>query len=266
MIKSKTIGKTILNISDYLLGSLVDYALWNIAFLGSMSIPQSTNGQIWQANKEANKILEEFNYTDIKNAIKRAKLSGFVSKPSIHTLPEITEEGKRRLYSLLPQYDEHRVWDKRMHIITYDVPEKKRYERELLREYLTKIRCARLQDSVWMTPYNPVDLIREFVRFKNLTGTVIVSDLGEKGSIGDETLSELIIRVYKLKELNKRYLNWLENKFSNGHSQLLNYLSILKDDPQLPFTLLPTWWKGDRAYNKIKIHYNNVLFKLRPSL
>jgi len=41
------------------------------------------------------------------------------------------------------------------------------------------------------------------------------------------------------------------------------YLSILKNDPQLPFTLLPKWWKGDQAYTCVASKLKQLSFLLR---
>ena len=63
-------------------------------------------------------------------------------------------------------------------------------------------------------------------------------------------VNELIDRVYKLSNLNSRYEDFIE-KALKGYcltSQLkFLYLSILEDDPQLPFQILPEWWLGDKA-------------------
>lgn len=105
-----------------------------------------------------------------------------------------------------------------------------------------------------MTPYNPVDTIREYIEERNLTGTVLVSDMGEGGSIGEDDLRALVVRVYRLEELNERYEQWLEEagEVVMDHWMVIKYLSILTDDPQLPFTLLPPWWKGEKVYARVK--------------
>jgi DNA-binding transcriptional regulator PaaX len=124
-----------------------------------------------------------------------------------------------------------------------------------LREYLVKIGCGKLQASVWITPYNPIDTIRTFIDEKYLAGTVIVSDMGQGAAIGEENLESLIVRVYQLEDLEDRYEAWLDEYGSRKHLDhwaAIQYLSILSDDPQLPFPLLPGWWKGDKAYKLVK--------------
>ncbi|MBI3559691.1 hypothetical protein HY087_01000, partial [Candidatus Gottesmanbacteria bacterium] len=123
--------------------------------------------------------------------------------------------------------------------------------------------------SVWITPYNPIDLVRSFAEEKELSGTVIVSDLGKDGAVGEEDLRALLVRIYKLEELNGRFEEWLSSvEDSDGidHHAIIGFLAILKDDPQLPFPLLPPWWKGDKAYELVKSQLLSVLKKLRPQV
>ncbi|OGG29422.1 CRISPR-associated endonuclease Cas2, partial [Candidatus Gottesmanbacteria bacterium RIFCSPLOWO2_01_FULL_49_10] len=157
---------------------------------------------------------------------------------------------------------EKRVWDDRMHLVTYDVPETKRVDREALRDVIRQLGAGRLQDSVWITPYNPVDTLRAFIEQHRLARSVIVSDLGKDGAIGEEDLGNLVVRLWRLDLLNDRYEEWLrEYKRSDELDQWLvtSYLTILRDDPQLPFPILPKWWKGDEAWRlvgpKVKVLY-----------
>jgi len=123
-----------------------------------------------------------------------------------------------------------------------------------------------LQESVWVTPYNPIDTLRSFIDKEGLTGTVIVSALGKDSSIGEEDLVSLLVRIYGLKTLNIRYTTWVGVYRKNDIDQggLIAYLSILKDDPQLPFELLPSWWKGDEAYTRVASTLTKLSMAMRP--
>ncbi|MCX6793797.1 MAG: hypothetical protein NTY06_01695 [Candidatus Gottesmanbacteria bacterium] len=262
--RSRTFGKTTLVLAEGVFGHSVDFGLWLTIYITHMSVPQSVSGQNWRAVIAADKFLREINFQVIKNAIQTARKRGWVRIVKRNALPEITKEGERRLASKLPQYDQKRVWDGRMHIVTYDIPEAHKHDRELLRGYLRTIRCGRLQDSVWVTPYNPIDLVRSFAQSHNLHGTIIVSDMGKDGSIGEENLKGLVVRVYGLEKLNERYEAWIESEEDRGIvdvARMLSFLSILKDDPQLPFALLPGWWKGDTAYSLMKKELEKVVIK-----
>ena len=251
---TKHLSRMALEAAEGLFSSTVDLTLWLVAYLGTMSVPQSSVGQVYRAGRTADRFLHQVNYEVIKNALNTARKKGFIRHPHRRTWPEVTEAGKRRLATILPFYDEKRIWDKRMHLVTYDIPEKRRHDRELLREYLKRIGCGRLQDSVWLTPYNPIDILRSFIDENGLSGTIIISDMGKDGSIGEEDLKSLVSRVYFLNKLNDRYEEWLKDIDEHGvdHWAAVHYLSILRDDPQLPFDLLPSWWKGDRAYLAVK--------------
>lgn len=244
----------------------VDLALWFTVYLAEMSLPQSSVGQLWRAQRAADRFIEHVNYDTIKRGIAEARRRGLLrkGKKGRRAWPQITQAGKRRLAAAMPKYDEQRVWDKRMHIVTYDIPESQSSDRALLRAYLRRIGCGRLQDSVWITPYNPIDTLRSFIEEKQLRGTIIVSDLGADASIGEEDLMTLIVRVYELDKLNERYEAWIKEARRSmiDRWMVMCYLSILQDDPQLPFALLPRWWKGDAVCRLVKEKY--LLFDFRP--
>lgn len=248
--------RALLRLTEGVFSRSVDFALWFTVFTGELGMPQSTSGQIGRAQFAADRFLDHVNYDVIKDAIKHARRRGWLtSQRRRHAKTEITAAGKKRLASLITRYDETRVWDGRMHMVTYDIPEARRMDRDMLREHLHRIGCGKLQASVWITPYNPIDVIRSFIEEKDLAGTVIVSDMGEGAAIGEENLQALIVRVYKLEDLEDRYEAWLDEYGSRknlDHWAVVQYLSILADDPQLPFPLLPKWWKGNNAYRLVK--------------
>lgn len=52
-----------------------------------------------------------------------------------------------------------RRWDGRWRVLIFDVPEFRKGQRELIRRTLAQIGFVRLQDSVWLYPYDCEDLI-----------------------------------------------------------------------------------------------------------
>ena len=185
--------------------------LWLLVYLGELSIPFHTYGKTWRAAAAADRLLYRINYDVIKNAMITARKHRYIKSVRRHAWPEITEEGKQRLARVIPFYDTKRLWDGRMHLVIYDIPERQRDDRWMLREYLRRIGCGRLQDSVWMTPYNPIDTLRSFIADHALGGTIIISDMGKDGSIGEEDLRGMIVRVYDLEALNERYEDWFDD-------------------------------------------------------
>ncbi|OGG31450.1 hypothetical protein A3A63_03445 [Candidatus Gottesmanbacteria bacterium RIFCSPLOWO2_01_FULL_46_9] len=259
--RSHELRNATLALTEGLFAHMVDFGLWTIIYMAQLSVPQSQHGQLFRAQLAADRFLSEVNYDVLKSAIQNARKRGWITTHR-HALPEITREGKKRLSSIIPRYDEKRVWDRRMHLVTYDIPETKKEDREKLRIHLRRLGCGLLQDSVWITPYNPIDTLRKFINEHDLGGTIIVSDMGKDGSIGEENLQDMIIRIYRLEELNVRYESWLhevkEAKCIDSGFLIL-YLSILRNDPQLPFSLLPRWWRGSEAYTRVQAFLEKLL-------
>lgn len=215
-------------------------------------------GGVWRAYDKAYEDWGVVNYDSIKRALYHLKKKGLIKTIGWEDklTRRITKQGRKRLEAIAPFYDEERVWNGKLYLVTYDVPERQRDDRELLRRYLRKIGCGRFQDSVWLTPYNPTGVVRSFISDKDLSGAVVVSCVGKDGNIGQEDVKELAARVFQLDELNGRYVEYLQEfdgKEGFSESQaIFGFLSILGDDPQLPFELLPDDWVGDKAYNFFK--------------
>lgn len=74
----------------------------------------------------------------------------------------LTAKGQRRLVSLtLSEYGatHSRRWDGKWRVLIFDIPEYNKKLREKIRRTLIAIGFIRLQDSVWIFPYDCEDLI-----------------------------------------------------------------------------------------------------------
>lgn len=253
-MRSKELRSIALKLTDGLLRTVTDVTLFTL-FLTLSSIGKSkTSVGAYQMFDEAQQWLTDFNYQTIKRTLFQLKKQGLISYGrgmTAETL-SITKEGQIRLREIIPAYKKYRTWDGRLYLVTYDIPENQRFHRELLREFLKKLGGAMLQESVWLITYNPRETLRKYIEERNLLGLVIISDMGKDGSVGDEYITSLIRRIYKLDVLNKRYGEFIDQFSRNTKASPFGasrYLSILKDDPQLPFPLLPNDWLGDLAYS-----------------
>ena len=77
---------------------------------------------------------------------------------------KITNGGKRYLFKCLSLGDNkklnaHKKWDKKWRVLIFDIPETRRFDGDNIRHSLVSIGFMRLQDSVWVYPYNCEDLI-----------------------------------------------------------------------------------------------------------
>lgn len=240
-------------LTNGLFNSAADVLLWQIGLIGGSIGKTRTSRGAYQSLAEANDFLREVNHNTLRGAWQYLKRQGLVEtfKRDVFYEPIITLKAEKRLKSLVPVYQKHRPWDKRIYIITYDIPETQAKSRNLLRERLKTLGAASLQQSVWICPYNLESVLDNFVQENNIEGTIIISDTGRDGGIGGESIENLIIRVYKLRALNDEYgefLSLISKKDTEKATLAIHYLSVLKEDPQLPFKLLPYWWLGDEAY------------------
>ncbi|PIV38726.1 MAG: hypothetical protein COS30_00530 [Candidatus Portnoybacteria bacterium CG02_land_8_20_14_3_00_45_8] len=223
-------------------------------FLGlNLAAPSKHTGKFLA--KLFEKIHQAIDEEKIKQVFYQLKQQGLIDYASrLWQKPLITDQGRKRLKGILPRYDELRAWDSRLYLITYDIPEKIKFQRDKLRYFLKQIGCGLLQESVWVTPYNPKKLLKEYVSENDLSGLVLVSDLGRDGQIGEENIRSLAGTIFRLEDLNRRYRefinHWLGKK--PAPDTVGSFFSILKDDPQLPFELLPDDWAGEQVWQLVK--------------
>ncbi|MBI5464984.1 hypothetical protein HY946_00030 [Candidatus Gottesmanbacteria bacterium] len=240
-------------ISFGVLGTMVDFLLWYTALVGA-SIGKSGPAGVHRAFSEADDFLSQINHRTLAATwyqLTRKRLLTYKKRGNLYS-PEITKFGQKRLQEKIPRYHQERPWDRKIYLVTYDIPENPPHKRDVLRNFLKQIGCKLLQESTWLTPYNPRQLIKGFINEHKIPGTIIISDIGQDGGVGETTIQDLLVKLYNLEKLNERYETFIKNsegKNQNLRSLIFEYLSILQDDPQLPFELLPSGWLSDKAYS-----------------
>jgi len=230
---------------------VVDMILIGIYF--NLEAPSLIQKKRYLIESSVEEDLEKLNYHRIKRAcsfLKRKGLIDFVKEKEI--LPIITKAGELKLRKIIPFYDEKRVWDGQIYLVSYDFPKDKNKERDYFRKFLRDIGCGMLQQSNWLTPYNPTNLIKKFIEKHELSGDLIlISSIGKNGMIGTKTLKELMEKVFLLSHLNLRYREFVYKAKSGKEKRgelIYLFLSILNEDPQIPFSFLPDDWLGEEAY------------------
>lgn len=253
-MRKKLVAEKLLQATEGLVATATDLILF-LTIL-PFSLPGAyTHGQVARRVENVTSLIsEDLNYRTIKNTVRKLIAAGLVAKKTKRNALDIaiTKLGRERMNAIIPTYQEDRPWDGHLYLVSYDIPAKPNHKRDLLREHLRRIGAVLLQESLWLTPYNPRDLVNDFAIEKEIGGAILVSKLGTDGAIGDETLLDLIARVYMLDALDRRYAEFIEIysdiKIVNSFKVTVDYLSILKDDPQLPFSLLPEKFSGEKAY------------------
>lgn len=249
------ISEKIAKFSQNLITSASDLVLFKI-YLGAdwklmgESSRDETEGE-WEGLEGAFPDLPELTTQKILRASRFLLKQGYIELASseAHLVPQITEEGGRRLDSIFPVYQKDRPWDQKFYLINYDIPVGKNSQRDALRIFLKGLGCVMLQSSVWLTPFDPTRTLRKFVEKKGLSERVVVSVLL------DEWGAPAITEIYGLEEVNRRYRGFVEKMGERGEQgergdkmrMAFEYFAILRDDPQLPFELLPQDWAGARA-------------------
>lgn len=164
-------------------------------------------------------------------------------------------------------YLQNKPWDGKWRIVMFDIAEIQKRKRDYLREKLRELGFGMLQESVFITPH---DIIKDFSEYVESIGLRDSVDFLEASYIlGDSR--ELVRRIWKLEELNKKYLEIFQEarKMKNSHltiargrSKQLNnkvreikekYLKTLISDPFLPSALLPKNYSRDQAGELLKL-------------
>jgi len=232
-----------------LFDTLIDVGLFIIFLQVELIGTYKNRKDIIQAGYEAIKDVKIYHPKNLKRVIYRAANKKYLQRKK--DFLEITKAGRKRLAGILPQYEAKRVWDGVLYLITYDIPEERKKDRDYLRGFLQDLGCGMLQHSVWITPYNPKRIIGDFVIQNRLVDLVLVSELREGSNIGGRDMLKVLKKVYNLEELNQKYRDFIQGmrkKNINNIQMVTKFLSILKQDPQLPFELLPEDWLGQEAY------------------
>lgn len=258
--------KKVFDISGGLLINISDIVLFSIYLFGSSIGKPNTSRGVYSTFQEAHEILGKFNTRTLISTLKRLRYDNKylnIQKSGQNRFLKITDEGMMRLQEAVPFYRTDRGWDGYYFFINFDIPEKNRRLRLLLRNNLKRVGGGLVQDSLWITPYNPESAIaplREYLKGKNqLLCSKAKESLIYLYGYGD--MMSFIRDVYHLDTLGERYAYYIENFKKRGNFQnIFAYLNILKDDPQLPFELEPDGFKAREAYHV----YRKLVYKPDP--
>ena len=104
----------------------------------------------------------KFNY-QAKSALGRLVAKGLVTfvEEDGKRYARITEKGERMLQMETERtaIAKKREWDRRWRVVIFDIPERRKSVRASLRRFMNEYGFVRLQDSVWIYPYDCEDLI-----------------------------------------------------------------------------------------------------------
>ena len=239
----RNLKEKILKISEGLLASLTDFVL-SIFFFVSESIDPKVAHSLPLALAKVDKRMQKLNYQKIKRAIQYAQKKGWIKENL-----ELTEEGQKRLKGLFPEFSKIPSWDGNWYLVNFDIPERLRQKRDIFRENLILLGFGKLQNSVWISPYNFLGDVEKIIKELNLSPYVILAISDKVGRIESKILAE---KIWKVSEIQKDYREFIsqfgEKENPSPLEVFFKYHSILRKDPRLPKELLPEDWAGEEAY------------------
>lgn len=209
----------------------------------------------------------DYKTTNLYNTLYRSLITGDIRKviKKGQAYYQLTNVGKKRLKRNFPLFKlQQRKWDGWWRIVIFDIKEKNRRIRRLLRNKLKELGFGMWQKSVYITPFNAARDIRQFL---------VVHGLGEQACVfvakhlfaGD--VKKLVVNIWQLDDLNKQYEDlidnweWAKSPAANlskpnlkkkARESYAKYLEIIAKDPFLPKSLLPADWWADDAGKLIK--------------
>lgn len=127
----------------------------------------------------------------VGNATKRLVSSGLLEWRNSKL--RLTQKGEKELRALtLAEYGQEidRKWDKKWRVLIFDIPERRSGLRQKIRITLQSIGFVRLQDSVWVYPYDCEDLI-----------TLLKADF----HVGDDMLYMIVDVIERDSRLRKHF-------------------------------------------------------------
>jgi phenylacetic acid degradation operon negative regulatory protein len=239
----RKLRKKVLEMSEGLLASLTDLILvffnysWEV--LKDPQVARSLPRALYKMDRRMQKV----NYLTIKRAIKNATEKGWIKEL------EVTEDGQKRLKTLFREYSPPFKWSGNWYLVNFDIPEKMRWKRDLLRKKLKESGFGKLQDSIWICPFDLLGEVEKILKEYSLTPYVILSISDKVGRIGSKRLAEKIWKISEIQEEYRKFISEFEEKENPSPVEVaFRYQSILEKDPQLPKELLSDDWPGEEAY------------------
>ncbi|MBI2017695.1 hypothetical protein HYS92_01445 [Candidatus Daviesbacteria bacterium] len=112
--------------------------------------------------------------SDLAQALKRLRENGLVELIDEKSLIyRLTDSGKDRALWIKMKIEDE-PWDGRWRIVIWDIPEKRRVTRDLLRYKLKTFGFERLQKSVWFSKKNCTKELRDFIKKVGIKDWVVV--------------------------------------------------------------------------------------------
>ena len=170
----------------------------------------------------------------------------------------LSNSGKKKIVRDFPILSmQRKKWDKKWRLVIFDIPEKKRKARNALREKLIELGFGKWQRSIYISPHDFGQDLRDFLKSWGLADRAFVLEANVFSPSEGRILAE---KVWPLTKINGQYqeiINQWEKREGKDKTKLKKkiknqYLKILIVDPLLPQELLPKEWLGERIRRLVR--------------
>lgn len=242
----KEIGQRTRVFSAGLAGSASELMLLSIYF--NLDLGSVTEHPL---DQEASAAVKDINFSSFKRALTHLKSKGFITESDgTNTGYVLTESGKQEVQNSIPTYKYERHWDGKVYLVNYDLPVSSNSARNAFRDFIKQIGFGMIQHSLWLNPYDPREKLMSYINDNTMNKEdVIVSAINIEVELYGYQIPQLVEKAFNLNEVNSRYRGFIEESEQgiSRERKIFRFLSILKDDPQLPYDLIPQDWAGYRA-------------------
>lgn len=120
--------------------------------------------------------------SELSQVVGRLREKGFVEfLDNKELVLRLTDSGKdRALWAKMRTGDEK--WDGRWRLVVWDIPEKRRQARDLLRFKLKQLGFKQWQQSIWASKINCTKLLRDFIKQVGIEDWVMVIESDNIGN------------------------------------------------------------------------------------
>jgi len=236
----KSISGTIGRITSGILNSLVDVVLLEIKLLGHIAggekitmsnLQRVLNGELGVAPKRS-----------VSRAHTYARERGLINRQGT-----LTRAGEEKLHKTHTPYQPLTRWDGNWTFVAFDIQEKMRFKRSVLRAYLQRWKFGKLQDSVWVSVRDATQELTALCETYHILPPRVLFWKAKTVGMDPKEAAEYI---WSLKKLNQRYREYVKEYHGgiDAFAGIFAFLAIAQDDPQLPPELLPPHWNGEEAF------------------
>lgn len=194
-----------------------------------------------------------------RGLVARMVREGYVQQVLVEGRPNfrLTGTGRKHLMMLKPvlkQVDQ--AWDGFWRVLIFDVAEKQRRLRDLLRRQLIKMDFGCLQNSTYISPYDYSKEFLSYLDLKALGSRVYLLESKQKYLGEAKKLAEKVWGIEAIANRYNQVIDRLVTRFGIKESvkreEFLkkvyrDYLETLILDPMLPPDLLPADWPIEKA-------------------